>query len=344
MSGQDINGDNMDNPTSSTAAALLRARVSHREQQAEGVVALTLEPADGQTTLPAFDAGAHIDLHLPNGMVRQYSLCNAPYERHRYVIAVLREDAGRGGSACVHDSLHVGTELSIGHPRNAFALTPCAHTVLLAGGIGLTPLLAMAEQLWAAQASFELHVCARSAARLPFRQRMLQSAWAPHTHLHHDDGAPEQKLDVASLLRQLPPGAEVWVCGPAGFIAHVRQSAQQLGWPDARVHAEHFAPVPLAQADAAPEGAFTVEWQPTGQRIQVPPEKSVAQVLEAAGIALTLSCEQGICGSCSLRVVEGEADHRDMYFSDDERTHGGHFTPCCSRSHGPLLVLTHQQA
>ena len=330
----------MNNPTAGAATGLLRVRVSHREVQAEDVVALTLVPADGQDTLPAFDAGAHIDLHLPNGLVRQYSLCNAPHERHRYLIAVLREPAGRGGSACVHDALHTGAELHIGQPRNAFALAPCPHTLLLAGGIGLTPLLAMAEQLWDRQHAFELHVCARSASRLPFRRHLQEAAWSTRAHLHRDDGPPAQQLDVRALLSQSPPGTQVWVCGPSGFIGHVRERALALGWSPDRVHAEHFAAAPGgASGPLAADAAFTVEWQPTGQRVPVPPGTSVAQALDAAGIALSLSCEQGICGSCSVRLVAGEPDHRDQFFTPEEHSNQGHFTPCCSRSRSPLLVL-----
>ena len=333
----------MTNPTADAAHGLLRVRVSHREVQAEDVVALTLVPIDeAPDALPAFDAGAHIDLHLPNGLVRQYSLCNAPHERGHYLVAVLREPAGRGGSACVHEALHAGTELHIGRPRNAFALAPCPHTLLLAGGIGLTLLLAMAEQLWAQQQPFELHICTRSAARLPFRQRLQAAPWSAHVHLHHDDGPPAQKLDAHTLLSRSPHGTQVWVCGPAGFIGHVRDRAQALGWPADRVHAEHFAATPGHAVGAqAADGAFTVEWQPTGQRVAVPPGTSVAQALEAAGIALALSCEQGICGSCSVRLVAGEPDHRDQFYTAAEHADPGHFTPCCSRSHSPLLVLAH---
>ncbi|WP_066269150.1 PDR/VanB family oxidoreductase [Hydrogenophaga palleronii] len=330
----------MNNPTAGAATGLLHVRVSHREVQAQEVVALTLVPAEGQGPLPAFDAGAHIDLLLPNGLVRQYSLCNAPHERDHYLIAVLREPSGRGGSACVHEALRVGTALQIGLPRNAFALLPCPHTLLLAGGIGLTPLLAMAEQLWAEQRSFELHACARSVTRLPFRQRLKEAPWAHLVHLHHDDGPPSQHFDARALLGQSPPGTQAWVCGPSGFIGHVREQAQALGWAADRVHVEHFAAPPGAAgpvvADAA---AFTVEWQPTGQRIPVAPGTSVAQALGAAGIALQLSCEQGICGSCTVRVISGEPDHRDQFYTPDEHANQGHFTPCCSRSRSPLLVL-----
>lgn len=323
-----------------TAAQLsLELTVARRRWRAQDIASFELRAPDcGQ--LPAFDAGAHIDVTAPNGMVRQYSLCNAPSERDRYLIAVLRDPASRGGSRSIVDDLREGDRVRVGPPRNHFALVPAARTLLLGGGIGITPLLAMAEELTATGAEFALHYCARSAARAAFVDRIAASRYACRTSLHFDDGAPEQRLDLHAVLRRPDPGTHLYVCGPTGFIAAVRAVAVEHGWPAQQVHVEHFGGSVLqsAQKPTAMAG-FEVRIASSGQVVQVAPQCSVAAALAGAGIELPLSCGEGVCGSCITRVLEGVPDHHDEFFSEDEKARNDRFLPCCSRALSPVLVL-----
>jgi vanillate O-demethylase ferredoxin subunit len=318
----------------------LQLQVRQRQPLAEDIVAFELQAPQGQP-LPPFEAGAHIDLHLPGdtpgapARVRSYSLCNAPTERHRYLIAVQCEHHGRGGSRWLHQHLQVGDVLPVGAPRNCFALRPAAHTLLLAGGIGLTPLLAMAETLWAADRSFALHIGVRSAARLPFAQRLAEAPWGALVQRHLDEDGPWQ---LPPLLAGQPPGTLACACGPAGFMAAVQRAAHQVGWADGQVVVEHFSAPPAAPGAAEP-GHFQLLWAPTGLRLAVAPQHSVAQVLQAAGIALPLSCEQGICGQCCVQVLDGTPAHRDLVYGEHEHAVERRFTPCCSRASSPELVL-----
>ncbi|MDO9217552.1 MAG: ferredoxin reductase, partial [Lacisediminimonas sp.] len=192
-------------------------KVSRKVQEAEDIFSYELVREDG-APLPAFTAGAHIDVQVSDKLVRQYSLCNDPAERHRYVIAVLRDPASRGGSVAIHDDIRQGDLISISEPRNLFALVPATRTLLFAGGIGVTPLLAMAEQLAQSGADFRLHYCTRSLARTAFCQRIAASSYADRVQFHLDDGAPAQKLDLQAVLATPDPGTHLYVCGPGGYI------------------------------------------------------------------------------------------------------------------------------
>ncbi len=313
----------------------LQVRVAARREEAHDIIALELVAVDG-AALPAFTAGAHIDVHLPGGLLRQYSLCNAPHERHRYQIGVLRDANSRGGSAAVHETLKVGDVLTIGAPRNQFALVPAQHSLLLAGGIGVTPILCMAEALAAAGASFEMHYCARSPARQAFRERIAASGFSDRVVHHYDDGDAADKLDLDALLAQTAPSTHLYVCGPAGFIAHVVDTARARGWPESQVHFEYFGAAPV-QADG--NGEFDVKLASSGKVYTIPVNRTVIQVLCEHGVDVPVSCEQGICGTCLTRVLEGQPDHRDQYLTDEERAANDQFTPCCSRARSPLLVL-----
>ena len=310
----------------------LEARVARKRVEAEGIVSLALEAADGPA-LPAFEAGAHVDVEIRPGLVRQYSLCNAPRSGSRYVIAVLREPASRGGSAALHDDFHEGDRLRIGAPRNLFALAAGASPALLvAGGIGVTPLLAMAEELLARGADFELHYCARSWARAAFRERLAEPDMAGRTVFHVDGDDATRAFDPAAAVRKLSADSHVYVCGPAGFIEWIVGRMLQAGWPAERLHREYFQAVP---GDVNGDTAFEVRIASTGQVVAVPPGRSVAAALADAGIEVALSCDQGVCGTCITRVLAGTPDHRDQLgLGGNDR-----FTPCCSRSATPLLVL-----
>lgn len=317
-------------------SGLIRVRVAARRVEALDICGLDLVAASGGA-LPAFTAGAHIDLHLPGDLVRPYSLCNAPGDTAVYQIAVLRDPASRGGSIAVHEDLHPGAELDISAPRNQFALDEAAsHHLLLAGGIGITPLLAMAERLTARGATFELHHCTRSRERTPFVDRVASSPFAHRVHHHRDDGDATQRLDVAQTLSSAPSGSHLYVCGPTGFMDAMLNAAQAAGWSEARLHREYFgAALPGANSSVG----FELEIASSGQVIRVAPDQSALGALRSAGVDIPMSCEQGVCGTCLTGVLEGEPDHQDHYLTPDERASNSLFLPCCSRACSPRLVL-----
>jgi len=307
--------------------------ITRVQRETPDILSLELARADAGP-LPAFSAGAHIDLHLPGGLVRQYSLCNAPEETHRYRIAVLRCADSRGGSRTVHE-LQAGQPLRIGEPRNLFPLAEGpGRRLLLAGGIGITPLLSMAEQLARRGADFELHYCARSAQQAAFVEYLAQSAFATRVHCHFDNGELARRLDVAALLAAQAGDAQLYTCGPAGFMAHVLDSARALGWDESRLHREYFG----AEPDVGGE-AFEVQLASSGQVVRVEDGQSVVEALRCVGVEVQVACEQGICGTCLTRVLEGVPEHRDQYLTEDEQAANDQFTPCCSRSRSPRLVL-----
>ncbi len=316
--------------------ALLRVRVAVRRDEALDICSLDLVPVD-DSALPAFSAGAHIDVHLPGSLVRQYSLCNPPGETHRYRIAVLRDAASRGGSATVHDQLQVGTVLDIGTPRNLFELDPAApHHLLLAGGIGITPLLAMAEQLAAQGGAFTLHHATRSRERTPFVAQLATTPYADRVHHHFDDGPATQKLDLAATLRSAPAGSHLYVCGPTGFMEAVLAEGRAQGWDEARLHREYFAAAPTGTAG---DGGFELELASSGRVIPVAADQTALAALLAAGLDIPMSCEQGVCGTCLTGVKSGVPDHRDQYLTPEERAANNQFLPCCSRASSARLVL-----
>lgn len=313
----------------------LRVRVARKAAEAAGICSLELVPADGGA-LPAFDAGAHVDVQLPNGLVRPYSLCNAPGETHRWRIGVLREPASRGGSAAVHDTVQEGQTLQVGLPRNHFALAAQArHSLLLAGGIGITPLLAMAWQLASTGASFALHHCIRSRRHAAFAHELAAAPWADRVHWHADDETP---ADLAALLAAPSPGTHLYVCGPRGFMDAVLATARAQGWPESQLHWELFA----NEAAAAPrdgDEAFEVALAHSGRVVPVARGQTIVQALAAAGVEVLTSCEQGVCGTCLTRVLEGTPDHRDAYLTPEEQAANDQMLICCSRARTARLTL-----
>lgn len=314
---------------------MIDVTVLSRTDEALDICSYELVRTDGGL-LPPFTAGSHIDVHLPDGLIRQYSLCNPPTERHRYLIGVLNDPASRGGSRALHQQIHPGTHLSISEPRNLFPLAERAsRTLLFGGGIGITPILCMAEHLAQNDQPFELHYCARSVDRAAFVECLKQSAFADQVSLHFDD-RPETRLDTLTVLADPDADAQVYVCGPSGFMQHILDTAHAQGWPEHQLHREYFSAAPV---DTSNDGSFSVEIVSTGQVLSVPANKTVAQVLESNGIDIPLSCEQGVCGTCLTRVLKGIPDHRDLFLTEAEQALNDQFTPCCSRSKTPLLVL-----
>ncbi|KRW73848.1 Vanillate O-demethylase oxidoreductase [Pseudomonas sp. TTU2014-066ASC] len=310
--------------------------VTNLSQEARDILSFELAREDG-ALLPAFGAGAHIDVHLPIGLVRQYSLCNHPEERHRYQIAVLQDPQSRGGSEWIHADLKPGDRLRISEPRNLFPLTHEAErSLLFAGGIGVTPILCMAERLAHIGAEFELHYCARSREQAAFVERLRQSPFSQRVHLHFDDGAPEQRADISALLADPGVNQHLYVCGPTGFMDFVLGTARDRGWTENRMHREYFAAAPQSSEDNA---SFEIQLASTGQVLRIAPEQSVVEALAAAGVEVPVSCEQGVCGTCLTRVLEGEPEHRDMFLTEAEQMANDQFTPCCSRAKSARLVL-----
>ena len=315
---------------------LIDVRVARKQAVAEDIASFELVSAEGKP-LPAFDAGAHLDVHIPKAPVRQYSLCNPPGETHRYLIGVLRDPATRGGSIAMHDAVREGTVLQISEPKNHFKLDETAKTSwLLAGGIGITPLLAMAERLSAIGADFELHYCTRSVARTAFKERIETSPYASRVAFHHDDGPPEQKFDILQKLATPQPDVHLYVCGPSGFMDAVIATARDRGWDEHRIHFEYFAGV---NAHSADDKSFEVEIASTKKVYRIEAAQTIVEALAAQGVDIPTSCEQGVCGTCLTQVLAGEPDHKDLYLTPEEQALNDQMLPCCSRAKSKRLVL-----
>lgn len=316
----------------------MNVALSRIEDVAVGIRAFEFTPLDGQS-LPGYEAGAHIDICLPAGIVRQYSLCGRREATGAYLVAVQCDAASRGGSIAMH-ALSVGDVLRIEAPRNHFPLEVAAtESILFAGGIGITPLLAMAEHLAALNASFELHYCVRERSRAAFLDRLDSPALREHSFLHVDAEPGSPALDAALAMGAPAPGKHLYVCGPGGFMTHVLTTAQHAGWDDAHLHREYFSAPAQASDAASPHDAFNVRLAKSGRVIPVSASQTVIEALAAHGVHVETSCEQGVCGTCLTRVLEGEPDHRDVYLTEAERAGNDQFLPCCSRSRTRELVL-----
>ena len=312
----------------------LRLQVRAIRLQAERTHAFELASPDG-ALLPPVLAGAHVDVQLPGGLTRSYSLAGDPQDRTHWLLGVLRELDGRGGSRAMHESVRVGDLLTLSAPRNAFALAPDArHSVLLGGGIGITPLKSMAHALAAQGASFELHHCARSPKHAAFAAELHATVPAGHLHRHFDGGDPAQGLDLAALLAKPAPGTHLYYCGPAGFMQACADAS--CHWSAGSVHFEHFKP-PVSTAPAMPAGGFEVLLARKGIRVQVQPEQTIVRAIELAGLRVPTSCLSGLCGACKTDYLEGDVEHNDYILSDEEHQHC--MTLCVSRARSPLLVL-----
>ncbi|MBV2182898.1 MAG: PDR/VanB family oxidoreductase [Castellaniella sp.] len=317
----------------------LSVRVASKQQVAQDVVSLELVDPDGGL-LPEFSPGAHIDVHLPGGYIRQYSLLNDCVQRGHFLIGVLREPQSRGGSVAVHDQVRVGDLLHISPPRNRFPLVPAEHSLLFAGGIGITPLLCMARSLQSTSAAFELHYSCRSRGRAAFLDEILGPSLAGHARVHFDD-EPETALDARAVLERARSQDHVYVCGPSGYIDFIRTQAREAGVDESHVHFERFAldDVERPVAPVAGDVAFQVKLASTGEVFDIPADETVTAALDRQGVFIPVSCEEGICGTCLTGVAEGLPDHRDTYLTDAEHAANDQFTPCCSRARTPMLVL-----
>lgn len=309
-----------------------RLRVHQKTWEADGVTSVTFVDPTG-AELPQWQPGAHLALHLPNGVVREYSLCSDPQDTTRWSVAVLRAERSRGGSAYVHESLQIGAEIDVDGPRSAFALDDAAtEHVLVAGGIGITPIVAMMRQLRAEGRPWRLLYAGRSRAAMAFVDEIAAGPTGQVT-VHADDEAGGLP-DLAGTLSGLAPTAVVYCCGPAPLIDAVTAAVPDPG----QVRTERFAapePAPCTGEDTA----FDVIVESTGRRIPVPPTVSVLDALTAAGVPVPNSCTEGICGTCEVGVIKGDVDHRDFLLTESEHAAGSTMFPCVSRCRSAELVL-----
>ena len=306
-------------------------------RQGEHNLALTLVSSDG-SPLPAFAAGAHIDVHLPNGLVRQYSLAGNPATADEYLLCIKKEAHSRGGSRFIHDSLRVGQQLDISPPRNLFALEDASRYLLLAGGIGITPILAMAETLDRQGKTFALYYYVKNRQQAAFSKRLQRGFQHGQVMLCCDDEGRSAAQYLPPELTAVADSDGLYMCGPEGFMNFIRSQADSAGWSEQQIHDEAFsAPQTATVAD---DETFTVQLTSSGAEFVVSADKTIAQVLQEHQVAIPLSCEMGICGACLTRVVEGQPDHRDSVQSDTEKQAAEQqIALCCSRSRSAKLVL-----
>jgi ferredoxin-NADP reductase len=306
----------------------LRLRVTRRVTGAEGVVVLDLTDAAG-AELPPWTPGAHIDLRLPGGIVRQYSLCGDPSDRRVWRIGVLREPNGRGGSAYVHEALREGVEVDARGPRNHFALAAAPRYLFIAGGIGVTPILPMVAAAGKGRAEWELHYGGRSRRSMAFLDDLRADIGGRVTLYPQDEVG---LIDLDRILGRPHPDTVVYCCGPEPLLSAVERLCAT--WPAGALHVERFAP-----RAAGPFESFEVELALSGLTLTVSANQSVLQALEEAGVGVLSSCREGTCGTCETPVLAGAVDHRDSLLTPDERAADDTMFVCVSRAAGPRLVL-----
>ena len=317
--------------TESPASATdLKVVVSERTEAANGVVTLTLTPADADT-LPEWTPGAHIDLHLVDDLTRQYSLCGDPADRATWRIGVLRELAGRGGSAYVHDELAPGTTLAASAPRNNFELHRAPTSLFIAGGIGITPILPMIAEAERSGADWTLLYGGRTRASMAFTEELAK--YGDRVILHPQD--EHGLLDLTAYLGRVQHGALIYACGPEPMLKAVAEASDH--WPPNALHVERFTPVELAKPVRGE--SFEVVLARSGLTITVEPGRSILETVEAAGVSILSSCREGTCGTCETDVLDGLPEHRDSLLTEDERASNETMFICVSRCLGAQLTL-----
>ncbi|MBC8748386.1 ferredoxin-NADP reductase [Paraburkholderia sp. WC7.3g] len=320
-------------------AQSLKVRVDALRDEAHGVRSFSISRLDG-LPFERYEPGAHIDVTSPSGVTRQYSLCGDPERLDSQIFAVKKEEQSRGGSRSLHEEVSVGTELSVGAPRNLFRLEEGAgEHILMGAGIGITPLLSMAYRLAARQARFTLHHFARSEAHAAFMTLLTREPFARHVKLHFGVQPDELKPALDACLRDAGANAHVYTCGPSPFMDLVVASARQRLPADA-IHLERFkaetAPAPAADASLK---SFDVQLASSGQTVRVDASTSIVAALASIGIEVDTSCGEGVCGTCMVDVISGEPEHRDHCLSKAERASNSVICCCVSRSRTPVLVL-----
>lgn len=314
---------------------MIELRVVRVEQVTPRIRLFEFASRDG-APLPGFTAGSHIDIELGNGEERSYSLLNDQGETARYAIAVLREADGRGGSAWMHDVLREGDVIRAGPPANEFRLSEAGeHHLLIAGGIGITPILPMAARLRELGRDYAIHYCARSVDEAAFAQEIV-ARHGECANFHYDGGVPGCGLDVRRLLADRPPAAHAYVCGPAGLIRAVREAGRD--WPSGTIHFELFKGSNADLELDVRNAPFDVVCDRAGKRFTIPADRSILDVLKDAGFRIRSLCKDGVCGTCRVDLISGEVDHRDECLDEDE--HDEALQVCVSRAKpGQTLVL-----
>jgi ferredoxin-NADP reductase len=316
---------------SKTSEPLIDAQLTDIRFAARDTNLYEFRQVDGKP-LPAYQPGAHIDLHLPNGLVRQYSLIvPEDAEPERYIVSIKRDPASRGGSRYAHDELHVGKALKISAPRNNFPLKEdAAHVVLIAGGIGITPIWCMVQRLEKLGQPWTLYYSCRSRADTAFLEPLQK---LPSVHFHFDDENDGKFLDIANVVVQAPKDAHLYCCGPGPMLKAFEAATADR--PPDQIHVEYFT----AKAEPAKKGGFTVELARSGEEHFIPEGKTILQVLLDAGIDVDYSCELGICGACETRVISGIPEHRDAILSEEEQAENKRVMICCAGCKSDRLVL-----
>ena len=316
--------------TSATSAGgLISTRVVAIRFLTEAINIYTVQRL-GSEVLPAWQPGAHIDIYLPGGLLRQYSLVEYDMEPGQYQVAVKREAKGRGGSREAH-RLQVGQIVEISAPRNKFPLAlSSAPSILFAGGIGITPILSMARRLHLEGRPWALHYCCRSRDDMPFRAVLEAFSEA---HLHYDDENPGRFLDLSKIVADAPSNAELYCCGPGTMMEAFE--AATVNWPPGQVHVEYFANTLPPRIG----NGFVVKLARSGHEFLIPEGKTILAVLLENGIPAPHSCEEGVCGACEMRVISGEPEHHDMVLTDAEKNANKSLMICWAGSKSDRLVL-----
>ena len=307
----------------------IRMKVAHKRALTDQIAEFTLVAVDG-STLPAFTPGAHVTVQTPSGAMRRYSLVGNGSSPESYMIAVKREAESRGGSSSMHEAASEGTELDVEPPENDFPLTDVAEYLLIAGGIGVTPIYAMAQELERQNKRFNIIYCTRSANETAYLDE-LTAAYGDRVLIHHDDGDPEKVYDFWDHFAE-PQQTHVFCCGPKPLMEEIKAISGH--WPEGRVHFEDFKPIDVVRAD---DVAFEVELAKSGETVTVPEDRSILEALRDSGHKTVSSCESGTCGTCKTRLISGDADHRDMVLMDEEK--GEYIMICVSRATSGKLVL-----
>jgi tetrachlorobenzoquinone reductase len=312
-----------------------KLRVTSATWEADGIHSYELRDPEGGE-LPPFTAGAHIDLHLLNGMVRSYSLTNSQDERRRYVIAVQRDRSSRGGSTWLHDRLKIGDMITVVGPRNNFLLAEdAANSLFIAGGIGITPLWCMIQRLASLKKPFELIYCVRTRKEAALLEKLQETAKLPGAKIIFNfDGEPGGKmLDIKAVAAAASSDTHLYCCGPLPMLGAFEEATK--GMPAERVHLEYFT----AKEAPAAEGGFTVVLARSGKTFQIAPGKTILETLLDAGLDVPSSCLEGVCGTCETKVLEGVPDHRDVVLTEAERQANKTMMICCSGCKSEKLVL-----
>ncbi|MBP2603482.1 PDR/VanB family oxidoreductase [Acinetobacter calcoaceticus] len=307
--------------------------VKNRHVEGGNIAVMEFESATS-ATLPKVEAGAHIDVHLPNGMVRQYSLCQNPNDEGKFRLGILRDPESRGGSVSAFDEIKDGMQIQVSEPKNLFPLLKAKHSVLIGGGIGITPLITMAYQLASEGTSFELHYCGASPENCAFVDEIKNGELAKYTTFHFKSEGASHRAFFESAIKNIDLESHIYTCGPVGFMDWVINLATTHDFPEQQIHKEYFQ----VETDTSGD-SFEVVAERSGKIIMVEAGETILQALAKEGIEIEMSCEQGVCGTCMCDVIEGEPDHRDVYFTDEEKASNEQILVCCSRSKTPRLVL-----